>query len=137
MSEKDSNIASLSSAKTATSEERALRDEWSRRVASANSSSVDADTTPEEGELADLLNMADGLLYTTEFACKEYLSTIPPDLSAAVLHLRHAWESRDSRALKLSIARLERVSNEIFDPGGPGGPKASMAALGVVDSSRE
>ncbi|MCC7386975.1 MAG: molecular chaperone DnaK [Deltaproteobacteria bacterium] len=70
-------------------------------------------------DMADLRNMADVLLYTTEKALEEYGSYLKPDdiqeIKDDVEGLKRVYESTDPEKVKAALARLEGSSHRIAE----------------------
>jgi hypothetical protein len=114
------NVVPLVSAPTLTPEERSAREAWSCAVAEAAAAKPAVELSREARELADLINMADALLYVTEKSCDEFLKKIPPEVEESMFHLRRAIALRNPGGLRFSLARLERQTRELFfDPDAP------------------
>ena len=91
-------------------------DEIDRMVKEAESSKSD---DARKKELADLRNMADGLLYTTEKSLEEYASMLSEDditdIREDLESLRSVYESGDVERIKAAIQRLEGSSHRIAE----------------------
>lgn len=130
------NVRTLLSAQQISPEERARRVAFGQEAVRREAVEIQSQQarTPEEIQIAELLEMAEVLLYTTEKACLEYLDSIPPVLHEAVSELKAAVSEPTTDRLSQAIKELEQMTNEVFtspdgpfDPSGPGG---SGAALG-------
>jgi molecular chaperone DnaK len=70
-------------------------------------------------ELADLRNMADGLLYTTEKSLEEYSSMLTEDdiddIKEDLEAVRAVYDSNDVDKIKAAIQRLEGSSHRIAE----------------------
>lgn len=131
MSDRDAQLIDLASAQGLTAEEAERRRAFAiaaRREAAAEAARQAA-RTPEEVALAEALDYADALLFTTERSCEEHLRQRPPELEAAAAQLRAAVEAKDPERLRFASALLTRVITGLLPPGGPGGPRAAEASL--------
>ncbi|MBK6689594.1 MAG: molecular chaperone DnaK [Deltaproteobacteria bacterium] len=70
-------------------------------------------------QLADLRNMADGLMYTTEKSLEEYSSMLTPDdiqdIKEDLAGLKVIYDSNDVEKIKAAIHRLEGSSHRIAE----------------------
>ena len=70
-------------------------------------------------EIADLRNMADGLLYTTEKSLEEYSSMLTSDdiddIKEDLEAVKAVYESNDVEKIKAAIQRLEGSSHRIAE----------------------
>ncbi len=91
-------------------------DEIERMVKEAESSKTD---DARKKELADLRNMADGLLYTTEKSLEEYSSMLTEDdiedIKEDLEAVKSVYESNDVEKIKAAIQRLEGSSHRIAE----------------------
>ncbi|MEQ8279088.1 MAG: molecular chaperone DnaK [Deltaproteobacteria bacterium] len=91
-------------------------DEIERMVKEAESSKTD---DAKKKELADLRNMADGLLYTTEKSLEEYSSMLTEDdiedIKEDLESVKSVYESNDVEKIKAAIQRLEGSSHRIAE----------------------
>ncbi|MEQ9495853.1 MAG: molecular chaperone DnaK [Deltaproteobacteria bacterium] len=91
-------------------------DEIDRMVKEAESSKTD---DAKKKELADLRNMADGLLYTTEKSLEEYSSMLTEDdiedIKEDLESVKSVYESNDVEKIKAAIQRLEGSSHRIAE----------------------
>ncbi len=91
-------------------------DEIERMVKEAESNKSD---DARKKELADLRNMADGLLYTTEKSLEEYSSMLSEDdiddIKEDLEAVKNVYESNDVEKIKAAIQRLEGSSHRIAE----------------------
>lgn len=91
-------------------------EEIERMVGEAESSKSD---DAKKKEIADLRNMADGLLYTTEKSLEEYSSMLTSDdiddIKEDLEAVKAVYESNDVEKIKAAIQRLEGSSHRIAE----------------------
>ena len=91
-------------------------DEIERMVKEAEVSKSD---DAKKKELADLRNMADGLIYTTEKSLEEYASMLTEDDVADIREdleaLKRVYEDNDLEKIRAAIQRLEGSSHRIAE----------------------
>lgn len=94
-----------------------LSEEEITRMVKEAESSVSDDARKKE--FADLRNMADGLLYTTEKSLEEYASMLTPedveDIQEDLESLKSVYETADIEKLKAAYQRLEGSSHRIAE----------------------
>lgn len=94
-----------------------LSEEEIARMVKEAESSVSDDARKKE--FADLRNMADGLLYTTEKSLEEYASMLTPedveDIQEDLESLKSVYETADIEKLKAAYQRLEGSSHRIAE----------------------
>ena len=78
-----------------------------------------ADEDRTKKEIADLRNMADGLVYTTEKALEEYASYLKPDdiseIRDDLAALKRVYDGSDVDKIRAAVARLEGSSHRIAE----------------------
>ncbi len=78
-----------------------------------------ADEDRSKKEIADLRNMADGLVYTTEKALEEYSSYLKPDdiseIRDDLAALKRVYDGTDVEKIRAAVSRLEGSSHRIAE----------------------
>jgi molecular chaperone DnaK len=78
-----------------------------------------AEDDRKKKDLADLRNMADGLIYTTEKSLEEYASYLKPEevkeIKDDLAALKRVYESTDVEKIRAAVSRLEGSAHRIAE----------------------